>query len=432
MHLVTVWHHHGVAPLRCGSVPVWFGFVSENSKTQDPERTSDQQDSQAPAAEAAPEPTVLESERGEPTTVPESERVDSTRKIQAVATPGDKAVPGTKASLAARANARRSAAPTLARPASKVKLDPGFDSVADPMRPAARLPKLPNDEEIAAALAKSAEEEDEVLVEPTPTGEITVRPSAEELARRKAAMEKAASTKPVLTRVTQVLLAVFYPIVLLVLAIRLVTSSVYLWVEYHRPGFPADSFGFSTEDRITYGSYTIDYLLNFAPPRYLGELVDTSGDPLFLASEVQHMADVKSVIVLAFLAGLVLAVIMVIGMVYLRRRSLGGVRRALFAGSIATLALIVALGVLALTGWERFFTEFHKVFFADGTWTFYTDDTLIRLFPSQFWMDAGIFIGAFVLIISSLTLAFTWPTKHRRQAVATTGTGRRAANAESN
>lgn len=349
--------------------------------------------------------------------------------MDAVTTTGDSVVPGSKASLAARASARRAAAPTLAKPASKVKLDPGFDSVADPMRPAARLPQLPSDEEIAASLSKTAEEEDEVFTEPTPTGEITMRPPAEELARRKAAMEKAAGTKPVLTRVAQVLLAIFYPVVLLVLAIRLVTSSVYLWIEYHRPGFPADSFGFSTDDRITYGSYTVDYLLNFASPRYLGELVDSTGDPLFLASEVQHMADVKSVIAMAFLVGLALAVVMVIGMVYLRRRSVGGIRRALFAGSVATLALIVALGVLAVTGWERFFTEFHKVFFADGTWTFYTDDTLIRLFPAQFWMDAGIFIGAFVLVVSSLTMAFTWPTKGRRGATATPRTGRRTAGA---
>ncbi len=297
------------------------------------------------------------------------------------------------------------------------------------MRPAARLPLLPSDEEIAESLsATDGQAADDVHVEPSPTAMISMRPPAEEVARRQAAMEKAANTKPVLTRVFQVLIAVFYPIVILVLAIRLVTSSVFLWVEYHRPGFPADSFGFSTEDRLTYGSYTVDYLLNFAPPRYLGGLVNDIGNPLFLAREVQHMADVKSVIVMAFLAGLVLAVVMVIGMVYLARRSFGGIRRALFAGSIATLAVIIGLGVFAVTGWEAFFTEFHKIFFKDGTWTFYTDDTLIRLFPSQFWIDAGIFIGAFVLVVSSLTLAFTWPTRERRQAVAAAQhPGRRAA-----
>lgn len=314
-------------------------------------------------------------------------------------------------------------------PASRIKLDPAVDSAdSEPLRPPGRLPQLPSDEEIAAEVqAGAAEAENSAAEAPMveesgirlaeiPTTMIQMRPPAEEVAKRQAAREKAANTKPVLTRVFQVLLAAAYPLVLLVLAIRLVTTPVFLWVEYHRPGFPADSFGFSTEDRTTYGSYTVDYLLNFAPPRYLGELVKPNGDLLFLAREVGHMADVKDVIGMAFVVGLVLATVMVIGMMYLSRKSFGGIRRALFAGSIATLALIVGLGALAVAGWERFFGEFHKIFFADGTWTFYTDDTLIRLFPSQFWMDSGIFIGVFVLIASSLTLAFTWPTKDRRRA----------------
>lgn len=402
---MSVSHQRGVAPGRCGGLPVSFRFVSENSKPQDPERTAGQPSQQETAAQTEDAPTGV---------VPEG-----------AGTPGVAATSET-ARLAQKAGAHRAPAPAQT---SKVKLDPGFDPKVDPMRAASRLPQLPSDEEIAESMAgATAGPADDVHVEPTPTAMISMRPPADEVARRQAAMEKAANTKPVLTRVFQVLIAIFYPIVLLVLSIRLVTSSAFLWIEYHRPGFPADSFGFSTEDRITYGSYTVDYLLNFAPSRYLGGLVNDTGNPLFLTREVGHMADVKSVIVMAFLTGLVLAVIMVIGMVYLSRRSFGGIRRALFAGSIATLGVIIGLGVLAVAGWEQFFTEFHKIFFKDGTWTFYTDDTLIRLFPSQFWMDAGIFIGVFVLVASSLTLAFTWPTKERRQAVASAQRpGRRAA-----
>ncbi len=311
--------------------------------------------------------------------------------------------------------------PDTVRPApkaeapTKIKVDMPLDgSEPEPMRPAARMPKLPTPAELDAA----PDQEPEVFVDSSPTTMLQIRPPQEEVEKRLAAREAAANTKPVLPRVFQVLLAVFYPVVLLVLAIRLITTSVFLWVEYHRPGFPADSFGFTTDDRTTYGSYTIDYLLNFAGPRYLGDLVNDKKNPLFLAREVAHMADVKSVITMAFLLGLVLAIAMTVFIVHLSKRTPGGVRRGLFAGSIATLVLIIALGVVAVLGWEAFFTEFHRIFFANGTWTFYTDDTLIRLFPSQFWMDSGIFIGGFVLVVSSLTLAFTWPTRDRRQAVA--------------
>ncbi|MEY9775771.1 TIGR01906 family membrane protein [Arthrobacter sp. MW3 TE3886] len=240
--------------------------------------------------------------------------------------------------------------------------------------------------------------------------------------RRTAEREQAAKAKPVLPRVLQVLLAVFYPVILLVLAVRAVTSPLFLWVEYNRPGFPGDGYGFSADDRMTYGSYAVDYLSNWSGPRYLGDLVDQSGERLFKDGEVSHMADVKAVILSTFGAGTLLILLGLAAVIYLKRRHSGGVRRGLFAGSLVTLALIIGLGTLAVLGWEQFFTDFHRIFFANGTWTFTLQDTLIRLFPGQFWMDAGIAIGSLVLLAALVTLVLTWPTRRRR------GLGKKAAS----
>ncbi|WP_457949081.1 TIGR01906 family membrane protein [Pseudarthrobacter sp. alpha12b] len=253
-----------------------------------------------------------------------------------------------------------------------------------------------------------------VFKEPLPTSALHVRPPEEEVERRNAERESAANAKPVAPRVMQVLLAIIYPVILLVLAVRAVTSPLFLWVEYNRPGFPGDGYGFSTDDRMTYGSYAVDYLSNWAGPRYLGDLVQRGGEKLFKDGEVSHMADVKAVILSTFGAGALLLLLALIAIVYLRKRSTGGIRRGLFAGSIITVVLILGLGTLAALGWQQFFTEFHRVFFADGSWTFSLDDTLIRLFPSQFWIDAGIAIAGMVLLASIVTLVLTWPTRRRR------------------
>ncbi|KRE70666.1 TIGR01906 family membrane protein [Arthrobacter sp. Soil762] len=250
--------------------------------------------------------------------------------------------------------------------------------------------------------------------EPLPTSALQVRPPQEEVERRNAERESAANAKPVAPRIWQVLLALFYPVILLVLAVRAVTSPLFLWAEYNRPGFPGDGYGFSTDDRMTYGSYAVDYLSNWAGPRYLGDLVNRSGGDLFKDGEVGHMADVKVVILSAFGGGALLIVLSLVAIAYLRRRSTGGVRRGLFAGSIVALAIILGLGALAVLGWQQFFTEFHRIFFASGSWTFALEDTLIRLFPGQFWIDAGIVIAALVLLASLVTLVLTWPTRRRR------------------
>lgn len=215
-------------------------------------------------------------------------------------------------------------------------------------------------------------------------------------------------------KVLQVLLAVFFPIVVLIAAVRAVASPVFLWIEYHRPGFPADELGFTTEDRLTYGSAGMDYLFNAAPARYLSDL-QHQGNQLFTDSEVSHMADVKLVMLITVAVGVLLALLCIVFMVALARTAKGGIRRSLFAGSLWMLVVLIAVAVLAVLGWETFFAGFHSLFFADGTWTFQSTDALIRLYPNQFWMDAGIGIAALVLVTLVVTLVCTWPTRRRRQ-----------------
>jgi integral membrane protein (TIGR01906 family) len=310
---------------------------------------------------------------------------------------------------------KRSAASSASPAGTGAGAGPAPAAASDTTTPAWRQAGSRADRKAAEAAVEPAPRGNAAhFSEPLPTSALQVRPPEEEVQRRNAEREHAANAKPVAPRVMQVLLAVCFPVILLVLAVRAVASPLFLWVEYNRPGFPGDGYGFSSDDRMTYGSYAVDYLSNWSGPRYLGELVNRSGDKLFGEGEVSHMADVKLVILSAFGAGAVLILLSLVAVIYLRRRSSGGVRRGLFAGSIITLVIIISLGVLAALGWEQFFAQFHSVFFASGTWTFSLQDTLIRLFPGQFWVDGGIVVAGLVLIASLVTLILTWPTRKRR------------------
>lgn len=241
------------------------------------------------------------------------------------------------------------------------------------------------------------------------------RRNRREAEARATARDDALDAPRTVSRVLQVLLAIFAPLVLLIAVVRAVASPVFLWLEYRRPGFPADDFGFSTGDRTTYGSYGLDYLFNLASPQYLEGLTTSDGSALFTASEVSHMYDVKMVILIAMLVGLVLGIACIVFMIVLARTHKGAIRRALFAGSIWLLIAMIVVAVLAVLGWGAFFAGFHSLFFADGTWTFFASDTLIRLYPNQFWIDAGIVIAALTLITAVITLVLTWPTRRRRE-----------------
>jgi integral membrane protein (TIGR01906 family) len=258
--------------------------------------------------------------------------------------------------------------------------------------------------------------------EPHPTGALNVRPPEDEVRRRRDERDAAARSKPVGPRVVQVFMAVLLPFLLLIGAVRAVASPLFLWAEYFRPGFPGDGYGFTPDDRLTYGSYAVDYLANVASPRYLGDLVFPNGDRLFTEGEVSHMADVKLLVLSSYGAGLAILVFFVIAFLGLRRTP-RAFARGIFAGALVTLALIAGLAVAAVLAWQQFFTEFHRLFFAAGTWTFRLEDTLIRLFPGQFWMDAAITIGVLVLVASVLLAIFCWPTPKRRARAEAAGAG---------
>ncbi|MEP7293205.1 MAG: TIGR01906 family membrane protein, partial [Chloroflexota bacterium] len=206
-------------------------------------------------------------------------------------------------------------------------------------------------------------------------------------------------TTSVLARVVQAYLVIAFPLLLVLLAARLVMTPLFLQFEYNRADFPADEFGFTIEDRFIYAPYALDYLLNGAGVEYLGDLKFPDGSAIYNANELRHMRDVKAVTEVAFSGAAVGGLVAIAAAFYLYRRAQHRLRRALFYGALFTLALVVAIIVLAVANWEYFFVTFHELFFQNGTWYFPTSDTLIRLFPEQFWFDAALVIGGITVLV---------------------------------
>ena len=207
------------------------------------------------------------------------------------------------------------------------------------------------------------------------------------------------------------------PFVLLALAVRFVASGIFLKFEYFRPGFPADQFGFSAADREHYGTYVIDYLHNFDSRRYLADIVMPNGEPIFISDELSHMADVKGLISLLYLVALGGIIGSVLFGIYMCRKNGSGIHTGVRLGSIFSIIFMAAVAVVAVLGWDSFFRGFHKVFFADGTWEFYADDSLIRLFPPQFWVDAGIAGGGLFVLLAIILFLLSFTGHKKRRAL---------------
>lgn len=209
-------------------------------------------------------------------------------------------------------------------------------------------------------------------------------------------------------RVAQGFLVVVFPLLLVLIGVRLLMTPAFLTFEYNRAGFPEDFFGFTREERLEYAPYAIAYLLNGEGIDFLGDLKFDDGTPLYNARELRHMVDVKVITQAAFTVAIVLGLLALGAAAFLWQRSRAHLRLALLQGSMLTLGIIVAIVVVAVFNWEFFFTGFHTLFFEGGTWYFEYSDTLIRLFPEQFWFDSALLIGGVTTLTALGVLFVTW------------------------
>ena len=201
------------------------------------------------------------------------------------------------------------------------------------------------------------------------------------------------------------LVTLLIPLALLGFAVRILLAPWFLQVEYHMPYFPPDEYGFTTQDRLHWAPYALDYLVNDANISYLGDLKFADGSPLYGERELSHMHDVKGVVqgfLRTWYVGL--AALILLGVWAWRgdwkQTYLLGLKR----GGWLMVGLVVAFGLFAATSFWDFFSWFHSLFFSGNSWLFLYSDTLIRLFPLQFWQDVFTWAGA-IVTIGGLVLA---------------------------
>jgi integral membrane protein (TIGR01906 family) len=186
------------------------------------------------------------------------------------------------------------------------------------------------------------------------------------------------------------------PLILILGSIRIILVTANAWIpyEYRLSTFPIDTYGFSTEDRIYWSRIDLDFLLSDADIDYFDDLKLESGDPMHNDRELQHMEDVK-VIVLASKSLLQWGLVVLVGLIAFASWSQGYayVLEAIKNGALWTLILIGLLIIGVIFAFGFVFVGFHRILFESGTWTFSYADTFIRLYPEKFWRDMFFYVG---------------------------------------
>jgi len=221
-----------------------------------------------------------------------------------------------------------------------------------------------------------------------------------------------------LRRIAQIVMVLTLPVFLVLTNVRLLMGGAYLRYEYGKASFAAP-LGFTVEERLDFARASIDYLLSDDGIEALEALADENG-PIYNTRELRHMEDVKALTAKAFPLGVILGLFL-LGlagvMIYRRGETRRAALRGLVGGAVLTWVVFLGLTALVLLNFDWFFTRFHLLFFEGETWLFSYTDTLIRLFPPQFWFDAAVLVGALTLIEAAVVGGAAWLLyRHARQA----------------
>jgi integral membrane protein (TIGR01906 family) len=206
-------------------------------------------------------------------------------------------------------------------------------------------------------------------------------------------------------------IALTIPFLLVVASIRMVANPWFIQFEYGRPGFPADAYGFTLDQRTPLalaGLYSV--VPEGAGLSELEQAQLPNGEPAFNAREIKHMQDVRVLMARVFPLALIIGSAWIILAIVFRRTPVyhAAVPQGLRAGSILTLLLLAGLIAYVLINFDAFFLQFHQLFFEGDSFAFRYDDTLIRLYPEQLWSDAAILIGVLTGAMATALLAVSW------------------------
>lgn len=222
-----------------------------------------------------------------------------------------------------------------------------------------------------------------------------------------------------LRKILIILITLALPFLLVVACIRIAANPWFLYFEYNRPGFPADPYGLTLEQRTPLalaGLYSV--VPEGAGLVLLEQAKLPNGEPAFNQREIKHMQDVRALMQEVFPAMLVgISLLVVLALIFRRNpRWKETVPVGLRNGAILTLVLLAGLIAYVLLDFDAFFLQFHRLFFEGDSFLFRFDDTLIRLYPEQLWSDVSILIGVLTaaLAVAVLVGSVWWIKRVKR------------------
>jgi integral membrane protein (TIGR01906 family) len=208
------------------------------------------------------------------------------------------------------------------------------------------------------------------------------------------------------------------PLALVTTTIRAAVSEQALY-DYSVRQHDAERVSGIPEEELIRANGEIHRYLTAEDPAPLSiQVTNIAGDEetLFTAEETIHMQDVRSLVQTMFTVQvLAVAAILTLVVVMIALWPVRVLAAAMLWGAVFTGVVMAAMGVLAVTGFDAAWSQFHGIAFTNDLWQLDPDtDHLIQMYPEAFWQEATLLIGGLIMLqvviiaaVFTLYLVFT-------------------------
>lgn len=213
------------------------------------------------------------------------------------------------------------------------------------------------------------------------------------------------------SRLATVCFIIAIPLFLITSNIRILATDA----AYYRHGFrkynAAEVTGVPLSDLDRAANDMVNYFEDDSTTLHIIVAEDGQEASLFNAKETAHMEDVKSLMRVVFRANEIsLAVIIcyiTCVFIWARQKSVRRLAVEALAGVGVGFAVLIGVGIFALTGFDAAWTRFHEIAFRNNLWELNpATDHLIQMFPEKFWQEATYFVGG-LTIAEALVIVIT-------------------------
>ncbi len=219
-------------------------------------------------------------------------------------------------------------------------------------------------------------------------------------------MQEIGDKLKVLSITTKWVFILCLPVLLLTASIGWAVNSLWLY----KYGFDKYSISQTTGLAQTELDKAATGLISYfnSSEEYISLTVIKDGKPLdlFNQREIAHLKDVKGLIWLDYwvLLGTLIYALGYVGISLFWWKDWRRLAWGVVGGSSLTLALMLALGLGTVLGFDQLFLQFHLISFTNELWLLDpTKDYLIMLFPQGFWYDATIFCGLATVVMAVIS-----------------------------